>query len=1806
MSQEQDQTNPPNGNLPPVKPVEESEPVEGLWLNFHENKTKLISKKSLALILAIVSALSCFGILTGIVSWFGSQKTPILFTIFVSDQEDEGIAPVPFGQEDLQILTSGNVFDRINTNQSASNNHEQNINILQKIEEVPSSENIVLYICARPVIDDKGKVAILSSDSRLEQSVSGGILTNTIQLNDIFIRLANCKASQKLLILDIFNPILSIPAGITNKDIPRRVEDEFTEGNYGVSMREKNRTAFKMLMSCSPGQASMTSPPLGHSVFCYFFALALNGKLPSDKKSSINRLGKVYLSDLNTVMFPHVDRWVEENELERQIPQILGESFPNQKDMLLAIPKVRFVPSQAIASTVATTFEDSLKILPNLKKRWIGNDKDNATDDETKTNQKPNPDGVKINENLVKNDKDKESPLSKSDKGKEKDQSKSTELVKDKTSAGSTVPNNSKDNVDNPSKQLSKSVPTIITEAWELHDRWVAEGKQIEYPRILNRTASIARNALLCYLLGLEPERYSDRITFALEQIKQQMQKAVQTTTVPSVYSNLGMLLEAGLIRDNPAAIASISTLVQAQKSFPANEQEWNQLVPKLVQEFTKSHPNLSGNDIENIFVNSTLVIPNLSANKFLLLAKMLRFAMDDKSLKTSEARLLDRLASLCNSPKFDPIIVRECIKINLLCSKVSSKWRVYSRMPFIMDKMAEQCMAGTWLTENCMASHGVAALDLFADAEKYATFLEGINTVLLDAYQILWLTLQDIASYQISPIEFPAGWYNCSKSAIVVFDRLSDLDSIKNEKTLSKANAVVSLLRIAVDDLAKAYEGVHILVNSSSIADFEKLSTNDLTSPAVLQDLNANLRLGRISLQDRLRLITVYFRVADKTAQLTLKKEASEMLAGFAPPNPTPYDKPSQGGLNERDIPFLQRILLGIISLKFMNPDLMRSFSIDPELEVENILSEVKSGKRLSSILDVNNSNQSSLLQKKDIPGKDGTTPGNAFHFPNLGRRSLREQFDNITEKKALWASCNKFFRDSFMYDIPAALLKDKRMSFRINMAYPGWISNIALDDPDKNPLLIKDNEDRLNHLGWVVSKLRHSSRLGIDREFNADIVGVYGAKFDLLPNYGLSVDSPTPTAPPVTSKPVIITIPWSNEGISETDLAKLEIRLIPGETFPFSGQVLSQIKTSTGGTLDVAIERLPETGSIVTKTPIVFVLEFQVNQKVWFSRITIEAEDDGSKPNIFVYDKTEGGIALGSELNLRGSGSIQSIFPKIKQESGKPASYTLSVQQLGVGVLLGPVPLSTISGIATPIALSSKTVLDNSKDNSQSSPPTVKSVDAVQGGYPIQLPGQIQIEIRDPALSDKPVATRTLRINRIDPADLVELVSVETNTDSSSGPGPSRKSRLRVSLRAKRALKDSPPCRVQIILDGDLPGSPITSASGNISGIVPPDGKSILVLEAFGVSVAGNSSEMSQFTLSVDGLPMTYRFNADFQPGGPLQSAELLRLPALGLRAKSAIPSKPSNPAESTISQDPVLSLEAWASQAPSGSTMRLTLLGGDQFNNPEKIELLPGPMKTVAILQPGEKGAWEFSCDEGPWKREWQTTGLRGRKKIRLELLDAQGALITARQSDIIIDPTPPRFGQFFGLPEIVGPGSTNRFAFLVTDPESGITSVSGYIGSPTPPAPSGTMPPSLAPPAVQVIPSGNTSEAVVIIPVDAKGSVTINLKAVNGAGLETAWVKTIAVNEKLAPPAPAVQGTVTEAGRPQKGLTVILKDDKGKELEKAVTDENGTYLLANLKPGKGTVEVTKRSSGRSAKKPVILQPGPPIQVDLSMLE
>jgi hypothetical protein len=391
-----------------------------------------------------------------------------------------------------------------------------------------------------------------------------------------------------------------------------------------------------------------------------------------------------------------------------------------------------------------------------------------------------------------------------------------------------------------------------------------------------------------------------------------------------------------------------------------------------------------------------------------------------------------------------------------------------------------------------------------------------------------------------------------------------------------------------------------------------------------------------------------------------------------------------------------------------------------------------------------------------------------------------------------------------------------------------------------------------------------------------------------------------------------------------------------------------------------------------------------------------------------------------------------------------------------------------------------------------------------------------------------------------------------------------------------------------------------------GNLRGTVPANGDT-LVLEAQGIPAVGEGTGV--FTLSVDGVPLTYRFSADFAVFDRVEGAELERVPFLGLKASMALPARDAQGSMASTSDTPKIRVEAWASQSPAGSTLRLQLLGGDQFKIAEKVEILPGPIESVVTVEPGDKGAWLFSLKEGRWNREWDSEGIAGRKMVRLELLGPDGGILGTRETPLIVDTTPPRFGQFFGFPEKLAPGTTSRFSFMVSDEESGINSVQAYLGPPKPLAPPAGSPPAapvVPPPVVEVIPSGNAREVRLDVPVDAKGSVTLTIQALNGSGLETIWSQAIPVADVPPPTVGGLRGGVTEAGRAQGGLPVVLKDDKGKEAQKTVTDQSGAYLFEGLKPGKYTVEVKKSSSRRSASAKVEIKAGPPAVANLNLLE
>jgi len=163
------------------------------------------------------------------------------------------------------------------------------------------------------------------------------------------------------------------------------------------------------------------------------------------------------------------------------------------------------------------------------------------------------------------------------------------------------------------------------------------------------------------------------------------------------------------------------------------------------------------------------------------------------------------------------------------------------------------------------------------------------------------------------------------------------------------------------------------------------------------------------------------------------------------------------------------------------------------------------------------------------------------------------------------------------------------------------------------------------------------------------------------------------------------------------------------------------------------------------------------------------------------------------------------------------------------------------------------------------------------------MNAPGELLFEIRDLAKVSDSVVNRSLKVLRVDPGELVEILS------ASVSPGRGQvtpSSNLRVELRAKRTPLAGPPCRVELSVEG--PAS-VQGIRGNLRGTVPANGD-ILVLEAQGIPAVGEGTGV--FTLSVDGVPLTYRFSADFAVFDRVEGAELERVPFLGLKASMALP--------------------------------------------------------------------------------------------------------------------------------------------------------------------------------------------------------------------------------------------------------------------------------------------------------------------------
>jgi hypothetical protein len=174
---------------------------------------------------------------------------------------------------------------------------------LNALRNRPASESVVVYLALYALVDDKGAVQVLGTDSDPEDPET------MLPLSDVLKGLAACPSKSKLLILDITRP-LSLPGPIGLGDnVADHIADEVkvVKDDYRL-----------VLVSCAPGQHSLGSETLGASAFNHFFRLGLAGAAETRRDKRID------VKELAQYLRKAVDDWAVHNLGLHQRPVLLG------------------------------------------------------------------------------------------------------------------------------------------------------------------------------------------------------------------------------------------------------------------------------------------------------------------------------------------------------------------------------------------------------------------------------------------------------------------------------------------------------------------------------------------------------------------------------------------------------------------------------------------------------------------------------------------------------------------------------------------------------------------------------------------------------------------------------------------------------------------------------------------------------------------------------------------------------------------------------------------------------------------------------------------------------------------------------------------------------------------------------------------------------------------------------------------------------------------------------------------------------------------------------------------------------------------------------------------------------------------------------------------------------------------------------------------------------------------------------------------------------------------------------------------
>jgi hypothetical protein len=462
--------------------------------------------------------------------------------------------------------------------------------------------------------------------------------------------------------------------------------------------------------------------------------------------------------------------------------------------------------------------------------------------------------------------------------------------------------------------------------------------------------------------------------------------------------------------------------------------------------------------------------------------------------------------------------------------------------------------------------------------------------------------------------------------------------------------------------------------------------------------------------------------------------------------------------------------------------------------------------------------------------------------------------------------------------------------------------------------------------------------------------------------------------------------------------------------------------------------------------------------------------------------------------------------------------------------------------------------------------------------------LKGPFEVRLLDP----KNTVLDEVKLDIARPSEYVDVTAIKFDPTAQEGT----QNRLFVRVRAKETFA-GPRCRVELVLRPDrIPGLvPGQKKEGTYAGYLTRPGDEVVLL-AENLQFLGKEQPAGLVYLTIDGYERAFTFSTTFPREGIVTEPQRIDIPVLRLNA----------PRFSAPTPKYLIGLEVDNTKKTERVDLSLLGLGVDKDDKVVEqatplMQFTGDRRQLVLFAVPGPGGAMLFKPEVQDWSTVQDLSEVFGKRTLRLRLLDDQDKPVQVRNSatnelteeilePMVLDGTKPLNVKFIDFPPKLPRGAPLPLKAVGTDPESGISRVVFYSG--TPPA-DGKLPPTAVVAEGKPVGAPDVKYWVAELPVNTekKGIVEVTVQFTNGAGLSASDTVKI---QLVDPPAPApaaaataklasIEGTVTQAERPQPNLQVNLTDAQGVAKGSATTDAQGKYTFKDVVPGSYKVSTVK---------------------------